>query len=162
MSEYKIITAPIELNFLLFVNKIYDKTWVTDISCESFYHDFEDRLERLWNKRVDSLFTKKSYVLNEGLVEEDIKELVANEKIGETVVKEFKNLWGWDSLPPYGYGSLIERVCGSLRIEQMNRIVGVDTIHIMITFDAIPTRYKREIPEDKLKILPYMEFLKYV
>ena len=160
MCEDKTIIAPIELNFLLFVNKIYNKTWYSNINCENFYDHFEDRLELLWNKRVDSLITDRTYVLNDSLIKEDINELINNEKAAETVVKEFTNLWG--SLPPHGYGSLIERICGGLRIEQIKQIVGTNTINIMITFDSIPSKYKRENPKYKLKILPYMDFLKYV
>lgn len=84
------IIAPIELNFLLFVNKIYNKTWYSVISKEEFIDDFENHLLILWDKRVEALINDGKYIINERVIKEDIERLVRKKKQPRLLLRSLK------------------------------------------------------------------------
>ncbi|MCM3477881.1 hypothetical protein NSQ14_01760 [Caldifermentibacillus hisashii] len=152
------IIAPIELNFLLFVNKIYNKTWYSVISKEEFIDDFENHLLILWDKRVEALINDGKYIINERVIKEDIERLVRKKETAEIIIKEFENFWY--RIPPYGFGSLLERICGTLQVSQIQNLIGDEYSKILfIVFDCLPKEYRAQ---NSVKVVPYSEFLRYI
>lgn len=157
-AEFTII-APIELNFLVFVKKIYDTSWYSELPNEYFHSEFEEKLVLLWNKRVNSIIENGKYILNQSIIWEDVKELV-DQEIADSVINQFMNLW--NNLPPNGLGSLMERTCGTLIVEQLKTLSRTQTTTIMVIFDNMPVKYKKEDIEGNYEIIPYKEFFVYI
>jgi len=156
-NYYPTIIAPIELNFLLFVNKIYNKTWYSVISKEEFIDDFENHLLILWDKRVETLVNDGKYIINERVIKEDIDRLVRKKETAEIIIKEFENFWY--RIPPHGFGNLLERICGTLQVSQLQNLIGDEYSKIFIVFDCLPKEYRAQ---NSVKVVSYSEFLRYI
>lgn len=155
------VISPIDLNFLLFIRKVYHQSWYFDhISSEDFCENFEEELHLLWNHSVNSLMMNGKYILNDHAVKECTQKLIRNKEIAHKFIKHFENFWY--HLPQFGFGSLMERTCASLLPEQIEAIVGTNCTHIVVVFDAFPAKYCKEIPQHHLKVVPYTDFLKYI
>ncbi|HHW37962.1 MAG TPA: hypothetical protein GXX18_12070 [Bacillales bacterium] len=157
-AEFTLI-APIELNFLVFMKKIYDKSWYSELSNEYFHSEFDEKLALLWNKRVDSIMENGKYIMNQSIIREDVKELV-DQKIVDSVINQFMNLW--NNLPPNGFGSLMERTCGTLIVEQLKKLSRTHSTTIMIIFDIMSEKYKKEDIESNYEIIPFKKFFVYI
>lgn len=88
------VISPIDLNFLLFIRKVYHQSWYFDhISSEDFCENFEEELLLLWNHSVNSLMMNGKYILNDNIVKECTQKLIRNKEIAYKFIKHFENFW---------------------------------------------------------------------
>ncbi|HLU20982.1 MAG TPA: hypothetical protein VKZ77_00695 [Bacillaceae bacterium] len=157
------IVIPDELNFLVFINNVYNKKKFPKVPIphEDFNENFKQIMIDLWEEKIRGMYVNKNYVQREDFYKKNLLILFkenASKNI-ESLLQYFDS-W-WFNQAPKGNKYLLELLFhGTINYYEINnKMQTKENSQILILFDYPPEECKTEILKQNIYVIPVETFL---